>query len=431
MHNVISKIYLEKLFESLSIQKLPLDLKFFFLSENSAFIRVNDSKIRQVTHVDQFELSISLKEDTEQKNISCILCGDLETDHKRIRDILESIFNIPIKPEMCEQFTLLQIPTSQGELELLEVLNEQKGLVGLFTLGKVYRGFICGGQQVMTWFETPRTDVDYSIYDEDLSVKETYSQNEFIKDDLIKSISKNKEILSSLKMEKKELTPSKLSVYLSPSAVYEIISTMNWYGVQANFIGDKVSALMDAFNGDRYFSKQFTIRENFDLALSPCFNEEGESSETIVDIIKEGKFISPLVNSFNAKKYGYKSNNANSEESFRSTEILSGNISEDDLIQKVKNGIYISNLHYLNWSNKKTASITGMTRFGCMYIDENGNKFPIKDMRFNVSLYDLFGDDLVSFSKERQIFCDLNTYERRHLSGMLVPGALTKMSFTL
>ena len=131
------------------------------------------------------------------------------------------------------------------------------------------------------------------------------------------------------------------------------------------------------------------------------------------------------------KKYGLKSNAANKNESIRSGEILSGSKSEDELISSLREGVYLSNLHYLNWSNKKTACITGMTRYGCYYINSDGEIFPINDMRFNVSLYDIFGDDLVDLSSERMTFCEAGTYDRRELGGMCVPGMLTKMTFTL
>ena len=66
---------------------------------------------------------------------------------------------------------------------------------------------------------------------------------------------------------------------------------------------------------------------------------------------------------------------------------MGGDRSEQELITELSPGLYISDLHYLNWSNKKNASITGMTRYGCYFVDENGHRSPIKDMRFNMSLY--------------------------------------------
>ena len=104
---------------------------------------------------------------------------------------------------------------------------------------------------------------------------------------------------------------------------------------------------------------------------------------------------------------------------------------ENELISSLREGVFLSNLHYLNWSNKKTASITGMTRYGCYYINSKGDISPINDMRFNVSLYDIFGGDLIDLSKERMTFCEAGTYGQRELGGMCVPGILTQMTFTL
>ena len=165
--------------------------------------------------------------------------------------------------------------------------------------------------------------------------------------------------------------------------------------------------------------------------LSPIFNSEGKDSERIVDLISDGKLVQPLVSSVTAKKYGLSSNNADLSETLRSSEILTGEKSETELIEKLSPGLYISDLHYLNWSNRKNASITGMTRYGCYYVDESGNKSPIKDMRFNMSLYDIFGQWLMEVSKEAKVFSNSHTYDSRHLGGAEVPGIYSKINFTL
>jgi len=52
-------------------------------------------------------------------------------------------------------------------------------------------------------------------------------------------------------------------------------------------------------------------------------------------------------------------------------------------------------------------------------------------MRFNMSLYDVFGAWLTELSLESKIFSDAHTYGSRSLGGAKVPGVLSSINFTL
>ena len=58
---------------------------------------------------------------------------------------------------------------------------------------------------------------------------------------------------------------------------------------------------------------------------------------------------------------------------------------------------------------------------------------PIKDLRFDVSLYDAFGDNLVDLGQQANIeLAAKNTYYLRDVAGCRVPGALIDdFAFTL
>ena len=430
--NSINEEYVKSLFIKLEVQNMSSRYFFYFKGENSRFFRINESKLRQVTFVEQSILYIRKKSEPEKKyNIQ--LSGNLKNDEKRVRRILnneygQDVDKYSIKNEGDE--VTIESMVTKDDTDWLREVGLRRGLVGIFSSGTLKRGAIRGGSQKLLWYETDRSDVDYSLYEGDLSIKEFFSIDKMVSRKVGESIDGNLKKLKTLKKKKVELSPGKYRAYFCSSAVNEIISMFNWKGLQGKAFAEKRSVFMD-LHTNRSFNKNFNLRENFNLNLSPSFNEDAQESSMIVNLIEKGKLISPLVNSVSEQKYGLKSNAANSSETLRSAEIVQGNREESDLVRSLKPGVYVSNLHYLNWSNPKNASITGMTRFGCYFIDEKGEMSPIHDMRFNMSLYDLFGDWLESFSNESKIFCDSNSYEERSVRGAKVPGMLSSINFTL
>jgi predicted Zn-dependent protease len=73
-----------------------------------------------------------------------------------------------------------------------------------------------------------------------------------------------------------------------------------------------------------------------------------------------------------------------------------------------------------------------MTRFACFWVENGEIVGPIQDLRFDDTLYCLFGSELASLTDNRSTFIKTATYQKRTLGGMIVPGVLlNKMNFTL
>ena len=64
---------------------------------------------------------------------------------------------------------------------------------------------------------------------------------------------------------------------------------------------------------------------------------------------------------------------------------------------------------------------------------ENGEPVePIRDLRFDESLYRIFGTELESMTRETHIIPATDTYHRRSLGGRKIPGGLLRaFRFTL
>ena len=103
-----------------------------------------------------------------------------------------------------------------------------------------------------------------------------------------------------------------------------------------------------------------------------------------------------------------------------------GTLPEADALAALGAGLYIGNLWYLNWSDLPAARITGMTRFATFWVEDGRIQAPVSTMRFDDSLFDLFGEQLEALTAERQLRLSASTYGERQTLSSLLPGALVK-----
>jgi predicted Zn-dependent protease len=101
-----------------------------------------------------------------------------------------------------------------------------------------------------------------------------------------------------------------------------------------------------------------------------------------------------------------------------------GEIADNKILETIDNGIYISNLWYLNFSDRNNGRMTGLTRFGCFLVENGKLSAPINTMRFDDSVYSMLGDNLVGLTSSRELLIDSGTYEERSTSSARLPGAI-------
>ncbi len=112
----------------------------------------------------------------------------------------------------------------------------------------------------------------------------------------------------------------------------------------------------------------------------------------------------------------------------RAPDIAPGSLAQDEVLQALGTGLYVANLHYLNWSDPVSARITGMTRYACFWVQDGEIAGPLAaDLRWDQSLYEALGpQQLLALSRETEIAPATSTYSQRALGGMRAPGALVE-----
>ena len=109
-----------------------------------------------------------------------------------------------------------------------------------------------------------------------------------------------------------------------------------------------------------------------------------------------------------------------------------GELAAADALTALGTGLYVSNLWYLNFSDRPACCITGMTRYACLWVEDGRYVGPIADLRFDDSLYTLLGSKLEALTSTRSYVPETGTYGARNLGGILLPGALIgEFQFTL
>ena len=94
------------------------------------------------------------------------------------------------------------------------------------------------------------------------------------------------------------------------------------------------------------------------------------------------------------------------------------------MLSALDTGLYVSNLWYLNFSDKPAARMTGMTRFATFWVDKGEIVAPVTPLRFDDTLYRMLGEKLVELTRSRELLLSTSTYDERSTSSSRLPGAL-------
>jgi len=434
----------EKLFNELNGNE---ELSVGLHSEESEFVRFNHSLVRQNTHVHQHEVTFQFQNDGRTYTKTATLTLDPETDLvlgretiKEMRAVLPLIDPSPKYTAMVnngtsEVFQKSERPPVEKVIHHISDVFSKSDLAGFYCAGPLRQASLNSKGQ-SHYFENDCFFFDYSVYDGPRAAKGYYADDQWNEARFDKQASHVKNTLSLLVKPQIKVKPGAYRTYLAPMAVGEIAEIFNWRAVSRSQYEQGFTPLKKLFTREQLFSPHFSLIENNSLGLNSPFNTIGEISPSVLPIIENGEMKNFLINSATAKEYNLVSNNADagmwSAEVMRSMEIRAGTLAEDQILKELGTGLYLTNLHYINWSDPQAARLTGMTRFACFWVENGEIAGPIQDLRFDDSLYNIFGAELAALTKERSRFTNTLTYQKRRLGGMLVPGALLhKMNFTL
>ena len=415
-----------------------------FRGEDSDFVRFNRSAVRQAGTVRQRTLSLDLVEGQRHAAGNVALSGDLQQDDGHVIRLLERLREqLPFLPEDPHLLyaTEVQSSTAAGRNELPEraeavdaVLQAGRGrdLVGLYAAGGIYVGFANAfGQR--NWFASYNFNCDWSFYRQgDKAVKTAYAGLRWEDGAFERQVDEAAAQLDVLNRPPRTIPPGNYRVYLAPAAVADILDMLAWGGFGLKAHRTKKSTLLKMAESNQRLHPEVTLRENTREGVAPNFDAAGFIKPDEVTLIDAGGLADCLVSPRSAKEYGVPTNGAGSGEAPESVDMAAGQVPAQQILAQLDTGIYVNNVWYLNYSDRVSARITGMTRFATFWVENGTIQAPLNVMRFDESIYRMFGDNLLGLTDERAFFLDGSTYRRRSTGSSRVPGALVRdFAFTL
>ncbi len=438
------KTYIKKFSESLFATLKPQEqLGLFLHSEDSTFLRFSQSKVRQNTSVHQHEVTLQFnKEQRTLKmrfNLTLDLTHDLQSATHLLDDARVQLMQMDPHPQFIalknngqsETFKKVDRPADSEIPGLIYDTYKDTDLAGFWCSGPLRQASINSEGQ-FHFFETDYFFLDYSLYNGPKAAKGYYSAEKFSMAEFEAQAQATKNKLNLLNRPTQTIPRGQHNVYLEPMAMAEIMGTLAWGSLSQGTFNKGYAPLKKLKDKEVKLSSKFSLTENFDLGYSPLFNSMGELSPNKIELIKDGELKTMLTSTSTAKEYNIETNFADISEAPRSLEVRAGTLETKDILSKLGQGLYLSNLHYINYSDVQTARMTGMTRFACFYVDKGEIVGPIQDLRFDESIFNIFGDNLVELTKESSVYVSTMTYLKRDLGAFKTPGALIKnFNFTL
>lgn len=409
----------------------------YFEGEQSDFVRFNRAKIRQAGTVEQNYIQLELIDGKRHAIGKLALSGELVIDSNRTKQLLMDLRSkLPFlsddpyllyatEIQQSEKLGKNQLPEIQNTLE--EILTSVQGndFVGFYASGGIFTGFANSlGQR--NWHSSYTFNLDWSFYhDKDKAVKAAYAGFQWNNAHFQAKIRQSLEQLTLLKRPARTISPGAYRVYLSPTALYEILTLLNENAFSLKAQKTKQSPLLKMLaTPPQNLHSSITLKENTLDGIAPTFQAQGFIKPDYVTLIKQGKYESALISPRSAQEYGVTMNGADATEGTSSLDLAAGDFSSEQLLSTLDTGIYINNLWYTNYSDSSACRITGMTRFATFWVEKGEIVAPLNVMRFDETLYHILGKNLLALTAEREFILSNNTYESRSTDSANLPGVL-------
>lgn len=410
--------------------------------EDSDFVRVSRARIRQAGTVTQRRLALALVRGARQAEANVDLGGDPAEDARCAGEALAGLRALlPLLPEdpflhwhrgdqreerCATEQPLAATGTVAAALDAAAGLD----LVGLWASGTVHAGFASSHGQ-RAWHSAQACSFDWSCHRPDgQAVKGLQAGRTWDAPAWRSAMERARADLQRFDQPRRRLEPGAYRTYLAPAAVHYLVGLLSWGGFSVRSRRTGSSPLMRLESGQASLSPLLTLTEDAASGLAPLVTGHGFRRADQVALVDHGTSGEALVSARSAREYGLTVNAG--DEAPASLRMAAGALPAADALRALGRGLWIGNLHYLNYSDRSACRVTGMTRFACWWVEDGVPVAPIEHLRFDDTLFSLFGAQLEALTCERELIPDTSTYEGRSLCTAEVPGALVReMRFTL
>lgn len=416
----------------------------YLCAEASDFLRFNQAALRQATSVQQAYVTIAVERGQRRAESTLSLGGEPALDAARLqaeRSLLISQLDLiaddpwlqrPDGAAHSQRDDRGALPEAGHVIALVHELALQRlkqDLVGFYAGGPVVHAFAdsLGSRH---WHRVESFHFEWCLYQRaDKAVKSVYAGTRWDDTDFVARLEEAARRVPLLERQARTLSPGAYRAAFSTSAMVELLGTLGWSGFSLKARRTGVSSLMRLQRGEAAFAAGFDLDEDFSRGTTPAFTAEGYTRPARIALVQGGQ-LPPDGGTLNsprsAAEYGVPANGVGASESPEALVLRAGSIADADLLGALDTGLYVSNLWYLNYSDRAACRMTGMTRYACFWVERGQLVAPVNVMRFDDDAMRLFGSGLVGLTDKPEFTPNGDTYGARRLGSVTTPAALVE-----
>jgi len=254
-----------------------------------------------------------------------------------------------------------------------------------------------------------------------VSVINSYGGNDlsnFSLEDYIKQLELK---ISGADLDIIDIEPGKYDVIISPQALAEFLShySFGFYGQ----VLDKGRSFFEGKMDKKVLPDKVSISStpNAEGMITYPYNGDGHIARD-TEFIKNGVFKNFVMDHYYSKKLNMEKNGSVGVAAIK---MEKGDTSIEDMIRNTERGLYISNLHYMNFINMKETSVTGLTRDGTFLIENGKIKNVVNNLRFTEKINDIF-KNIVGIENKLYTIPSSSNYGDFSISSSRVPHIKSK-----
>jgi len=423
--------------------KLGADRTTLLLSaETSDFLRFNRGQLRQATQVSQAYATLAVERGQRRTEATVALSGDLARDLATLvaerAQLLRDLDLIPDDPWLLAPDAPSHgsrddhghLPSAAQVISLVHGLAAGKhDFVGFYAGGPMVRGFAdtLGSRH---WHRVESFHFDWCLYRQaDKAIKTAYAGTHWDDAAFVAKFEEAAARVPLLAREPRTLKPGDYRAAFTPTALVEILGTLGWSGFSLKSRRTGVSSLMRLARGEAAFAPGVQIDEAIESGTAPAFTAEGFVRPASVPLIAAGRLPASggtLNSPRSAREYGVAANGAEAAESPDSLRVAAGSLAHAEMLRALDTGLFVSNLWYLNYSDRQACRMTGMTRYACFWVERGELVAPVNVMRFDDDALRMLGSGLIGLTDTPEFLPNSDSYGQRHLGSITTPGAVVE-----
>lgn len=405
-------------------------------AEASDFVRFNRGAVRQATQVQQAHATLALAAGARRIESTLSLSGQVDADVALLKAerarLAGMLADLPDDPYLLLPDTVVhshrhetgRLPDVATLVDTVTRAAAGLDFVGFYAGGPVVRAFADSRGQ-RNWHHVETFHIDWCLVQSaDKAVKRDYAGAVWDGDEFARRVAEGAARLPLLARTPRVLPAGAYRAWFTPAAMVELLGTLGWSGFGAKARRTGTSSLTRLAHGDAALHGAVSLDEDTSGGVAPAFTDEGFVKPERVVLVRDGRAGESLNSPRTAREYGLAANGANAEESPESLSLHGGDIAPGDELRALDTGLYVSNLWYLNYSDRPACRMTGMTRFACFWVEGGRLVEPLQVMRFDDSFLRMFGPGLLGLGREAERVPDNSTYQERQLASVTTPGAL-------